>query len=276
MPSTPAFEQCNNTVFDLVAEQSNLSINAATETFEFFDSSGNLIDFKKEEMFDDGMHSDGLAGDGIYGCKISNCSNSLDYYLYADNDSAGVFSPVRAAYEYYTIQTTIKQGDLVINEVMSNNVSIVTDNSGKYEDWIELYNPGATSYSLDGFFLTDDFADPLKWKIPDGTLIESEGYLVIWADDYDETPGAIYIRPYWPWDDFTTQHYHTNFKLSKTGEQIGLFQGDQTESYTLIEEGSFWKYLDLKKLHVHCRLHAMKNLRLTRFFQVVYNLLIQT
>ena len=27
----------------MVAEQSNLSINAATETFEFFDSSGNLI-----------------------------------------------------------------------------------------------------------------------------------------------------------------------------------------------------------------------------------------
>ena len=41
--SLPDVEQCNDTVFDLVAEQSNLSINAATETFEFFDSSGNLI-----------------------------------------------------------------------------------------------------------------------------------------------------------------------------------------------------------------------------------------
>ena len=37
------FEQCNNTVFDLVALQPSLSINAATETFEFFDSSGTLI-----------------------------------------------------------------------------------------------------------------------------------------------------------------------------------------------------------------------------------------
>ena len=42
-----------------------------------------------------------------------------------------------------------------------------------YTDWIELYNPGVTSYSLDGLFLTDNLGDPLKWKIPDGTLIAS-------------------------------------------------------------------------------------------------------
>ncbi|MDC0382592.1 hypothetical protein OAM57_00885, partial [Flavobacteriaceae bacterium] len=44
IPSPQPFEQCNNTVFDLVALQPSLSINAATETFEFFDSSGTLID----------------------------------------------------------------------------------------------------------------------------------------------------------------------------------------------------------------------------------------
>ena len=62
------------------------------------------------------MHNDGVAGDGVYGCKISNCSNSMDYYFYADNDSAGVFSPVRAAYEYYSYQFDLSPGDLVINE----------------------------------------------------------------------------------------------------------------------------------------------------------------
>jgi len=136
--------------------------------------------------------------------------------------------------------------EILINEFLASNVIIYPEmyDFDDYTDWIELHNPGVTSYSLDGFFLTDDFSDPLKWKIPDGTLIESEGYLIIWADDYDDSPGATYMRPYWPWDDFTTRHYHTNFKLSKSGEQIGLFQGEQTESYTLIEEGSLWKYLD--------------------------------
>ena len=52
---------------------------------------GNNQRFKSKEMFDDGNHNDGIAGDGIYGCVITNCSNSIDYYLYADNDSAGTF-----------------------------------------------------------------------------------------------------------------------------------------------------------------------------------------
>ncbi|MDA7730919.1 hypothetical protein N8867_01855, partial [Flavobacteriaceae bacterium] len=44
IPSPQPFEQCNNTVFDLVALQPSLSINAATETFEFYNSAGTLID----------------------------------------------------------------------------------------------------------------------------------------------------------------------------------------------------------------------------------------
>jgi hypothetical protein len=133
--------------------------------------------------------------------------------------------------------------DIMINEYLASNVIIYPEmyDFDDYSDWIELYNPSATPYSLDGFFLTDNLADPLKWKIPDGTLIESDGYLIIWADDYDDGPGQVYMRPYWPWDNFTTRHYHTNYKISKNGEQLGLFSADQTESYTLIEQGSLWK-----------------------------------
>ena len=136
--------------------------------------------------------------------------------------------------------------DIMINEYLASNVITYPEmyDFDDYSDWIELYNPGATPYSLDGFFLTDNLADPLKWKIPDGTLIEPDGYLIIWADNYDEGPNQIYMRPYWPWDNFTTQHYHTNFKISKNGEQLGLFSADQTESYTLIEQESLWKYMD--------------------------------
>ena len=112
--------------------------------------------FRNLEMFDDGLHNDGVSGDGIYGCKISNCSNSLDYYFYADNDSAGVFSPVRASYEYYSYQFGIGEGDLVINEVMSNNVSTVTDNSGKFEDWIEQYNATNFPISTNNLFINND------------------------------------------------------------------------------------------------------------------------
>ena len=35
---------------------------------------------------------------------------------------------------------TLYNLDLVINELMSNNKTVVSDASGKFEDWIELYN----------------------------------------------------------------------------------------------------------------------------------------
>ena len=112
------------------------------------------------------------------------------------------------------------------------------------EDWIELYNPGSEPYTMNGFFLTDDFNDPLKWEIPDNTIIGPDDYLIVWADNYDEQPNQTYTRPYWPWDNYTTRHFHTNFKLSKAGEEIGLYKVGEEQNYILIEQGSLWKYLD--------------------------------
>ena len=166
--------------------------------------------FKLIEMFDDGNHNDGVSGDGLYGCKISNCSNSLDYYLYADNDSAGVFSPVRAAYEYYNIRTVINQGDLVINELMSNNTSTVVDNSGKHEDWIELYNTTSTPISTNGLFITDTLSYLHKWNLPNH-IIQPNSYLIIWADE-----------------DGNQGEQHANFQLSNLGEQLVLSNTDSS------------------------------------------------
>ena len=45
-----------------------------------------------------------------------------------------------------------------------------------YTDWIELHNSSTQSFTFDEIFITDDFSNPLKWKIPNGTVIDSEGY----------------------------------------------------------------------------------------------------
>ena len=166
--------------------------------------------FRSVEMFDDGNHNDGLLGDGIYGCRINNCSNSLDYYLYADNDSAGVFSPVRAAYEYYSIKGNVDQGSLVINELMSNNVSTVTDNSGKHEDWIELYNTTSTPISTNGLFLSDTTTNVLKWDLPN-RVIPADSYFIVWADE-----------------DGNQGEEHANFQLSNLGESLILSNSDSS------------------------------------------------
>ena len=135
---------------------------------------------------------------------------------------------------------------VIINEILASNVRDYPEmhDFDDYTDWIEIHNPSSQPFTFNENFITDDLGNPFKWKFPDGIVIESEGYLIIWADDYNDIPNQIYTRPYWPWDQFTTQNLHTNFKLNKTGEEIGLFQAEASENITLIEEEALWKYLD--------------------------------
>ena len=166
--------------------------------------------FRTIELYDDGMHNDGLLGDGIYGGKISNCSNSIEYYLYADNDSSGTFSPKRAAFDYYTLTSNINTGDLVINELMSNNLNTITDENNEYEDWIELYNTTNSPISTHGIYLTDTIGILHKWKLPDA-VIKPNDYFIIWTDE-DGSQGSN----------------HANFKLSNIGEEIILTNSDSS------------------------------------------------
>ncbi len=52
---------------------------------------------------------------------------------------------------------------ILITEVLAANARTVTDDRGRYADWIELHNPTAAPVSLAGYTLTDDPAEPAKW-----------------------------------------------------------------------------------------------------------------
>jgi spore coat protein CotH len=170
--------------------------------------------FEKIEMFDDGENNDGNVGDNIYGVSISVEQSDVQYYVYAENEDAVTFSPPRAEYEYYNLSVT---GNLVINEFMADNEITVADESGEYDDWIELYNNGNQAMSLSGYFLSDDGNNLDKWAFPD-TIIEANNYLIVWADKDDEQ-GCL----------------HTNFKLSASGESIYLINS----SDNVIDEINF-------------------------------------
>jgi len=166
--------------------------------------------FTKVFMLDDGSQNDGAAGDGVFGYELSSIGNVVQYYIYAENDSAGMFAPQRAAYEYYTLQTQILPGSLVINEFMPLNYTTAFDESGDYDDWIELYNNSAFDISTDGLYLSDTDSSLTKWAMP-SVYIPAGGYLIVWADD-ETSEGAL----------------HTNFKLSSIGEQVLLSYNDST------------------------------------------------
>ena len=164
--------------------------------------------FTQVEMFDDGVHNDGAANDGIYGGEITVGDALTQYYIYAENNNAGIFSPQRAEHEFYSFTATVSEptvGDLVINEFMASNDAAVADQDGEFDDWIELYNNSSSSINLEGYFLSDDADDLMEWEFPVGTVIEANGYLTIWADNDEEQEGL-----------------HTNFKLSAAAESIFL------------------------------------------------------
>ena len=169
---------------------------------------GENMPFIKIQMYDDGNHNDGMANDGIYGTVINNCSNSIDYYLYAESNDEGVFSPKRAAYEFYNIKITVPQSSLVINEVMANNQTTVMDETGDYDDWIELYNKTNTPISTNGLLLSDNPLNLDKWDLPNA-VINPNSYFIIWADE-----------------DGNTGDNHANFQLSNLGEQLILSNSD--------------------------------------------------
>ncbi|MDY6826149.1 MAG: lamin tail domain-containing protein [Bacillota bacterium] len=54
----------------------------------------------------------------------------------------------------------------IINEVMTSNRCVIADENGDYPDWFEIYNRGDKAVSLDGYWATDDPAEPYKWAFP--------------------------------------------------------------------------------------------------------------
>lgn len=86
---------------------------------------------------------------------------------------------------------------IVINEVLSQNSTGISDEFGEQEDWIELKNRGSEAVSLEGFFLSDDSEDLRKWSIGD-TLLNPGEYLLVYASGRDisypaETPNPVHL-----------------------------------------------------------------------------------
>ncbi len=164
--------------------------------------------FYRYAMYDDGLHQDGAANDNVFGAWIPAIAANMQYYIYAENANAGMFSPERAEYEFYNIAVAVQTaaaGEIVINELLASNLADTTDEAAQHEDWIELYNRAAYPLSLQGLYLTDDYTVPQKFPLPD-LVMPANSYLLVWADQ----------------DQASSSNVHANFKLSTLGEQVML------------------------------------------------------
>src|SRR5206468_5590943 len=91
---------------------------------------------------------------------------------------------------WISIDTNGAVGTVLVSEFMAANSSTMLDEDGESSDWIELFNSGTTTVSLDGWFLTDETGNLRKWRLPASNL-PAGGYLVVFASGKDRrTPGA--------------------------------------------------------------------------------------
>ncbi|MBJ24676.1 MAG: hypothetical protein CMC91_00810 [Flavobacteriaceae bacterium] len=118
---------------------------------------------------------------------------------------------------------TNKGKGLIINEFLASNDYCCTDESGDYDDWVELYNDSNESIDLGGMYFTDTPGDDNPYLIPDTDPSESTispgGYLILWCDD-DQEQGVL----------------HLSKKLKASGESIILIDKDGT---TVIDSLTF-------------------------------------
>ena len=101
--------------------------------------------------------------------------------------------------------TSVPQPLVILNEVLAENVDSVP-NGATFPDFVELKNVAGTDVYLQNWSLSDNPAKPRKFNFPGGTVIKSDGYLVVWLDDAVEAPGL-----------------HAGFAMDNDGDTIALF-----------------------------------------------------
>ncbi len=111
----------------------------------------------------------------------------------------------------------IAGASVVVNEIMADNRSTLADGDGDYSDWIELYNNGDVTVVFDGYYLSDSMSDPYKWALPAISLDPGQ-YLIIFASGKDKCDEA--------------GSYHTNFRLSASGEEVVLTNPERLAAST--------------------------------------------
>lgn len=197
------------------------------------------------DMYDDGAHGDGAAGDSIFGATIPAFPQGINvrYRLRADDGEGEIVYEPPTITDHFIYSVGAPGSGLAVNEFMADNDNFIQDPQGDYDDWLEIFNPGPSDVNLGGMTLTDNFSIPDKWAFPD-TLLQADGYVIVWCDDDVNDPGL-----------------HANFKLSKSGEEIGLYDdpalggnlvdsvnfGQQTTDISygrMCDGGSKWDFFD--------------------------------
>lgn len=165
-----------------------LSLSAGS-LLELYNSQGKLVD-SAAMMALECDQSLARQSNGV----LSPCPEASPGY---ENSSAG--------HEAYLASLGVTEAPVQITELLPANKSNLLDSDGDFSDWIELCNVSGDACDLDGFYLSDNSDEPLKWQFPSVSLAPGER-LVVFCSGKDRTGGEL----------------HTNFSISSAGETLYL------------------------------------------------------
>ncbi len=203
-PPTITFADTNKQIEFNTNSNFKATITNATQAWLYYRFAKDKK-FIKIKMYDDGLHSDGAANDNNYGTSILPLGTIVQYYIYAQNSTAGIFAPENAAYNFYTANVKYTTANVVLSEACPNNVSIAKDSLGEYNDWIEIKAFGAMP--LGHYYLSDNSANIKKWQFPSDVISFGQPFNlpIVWADE-----------------DVYQKGTHTNFKLNDAASTLYL------------------------------------------------------
>ena len=114
------------------------------------------------------------------------------------------------------VMTNTVHAQLYINEFMASNDAALPGPDGQFPDWIEIYNAGPDAVMLGGYYMYDTLDVTVAFQIPDtypdSVTVDAGGFILFYANKKDDESVL-----------------NLNFKLSGSGEQVGLWGPDQTE-----------------------------------------------
>jgi hypothetical protein len=203
-----------------LAPAEGVSVRSLTQIEVLFSEAVAGVD--AGDLLVNGSPASGLAvlGIGKYRFTFPQPSAGVVQARWADGhgirDFASVPNPFAGGSWTYLLDPSLGVPSIRINEFVAANLTGLADEDlpAEPQDWIEIWNYGASPVNLNGYSLTDDKNDPTRWTFPSTNLAPGQ-FLVVFASEKNRrTPTNAAHR------------FHTNFKLNPGGEYLALFNAE--------------------------------------------------
>ena len=193
----------------------NFKISSAGDTLFLFGTDGIAYEKLTIPAMERDMSYAWIGGDG---------------YIITGQYTPG-FGNTQEGYAEFRASTRLSMGSLVLNEICASSITTLRDEDGTYPDWIELHNRSGIPVDLSNYALSDNAESPVKWRFPQGTILEPGGYYVVFASGKDRAAP----EGGWP---------HASFRLRSNSETVILsdIQGRMVDlvTYDLLGADQSW------------------------------------